>query len=71
MVILNEHFKEVEKRLDFPQEAVEIFEKTAAKIEKTKSLNKKFEAIFNEFLFPEAHKDISLMFHQPIVSIAY
>ena len=55
MVILNEHFKEVEKRLDFPQEAVEIFEKTAAKIEKTKSLNKKFEAIFNEYLFPEAH----------------
>lgn len=55
MVILNEHFKEVEKRLDFPQEAVEIFENTATKIENTKSLNKKFEAIFNEYLFPEAH----------------
>ena len=32
MVILNEHFKEVEKRLGFPQEAVEIFEKTATRI---------------------------------------
>ena len=55
MVILNEHFKELEKTLGLPQEAVEIFEKTALKIENTKSLNKRFEAIFNEFLFPEAH----------------
>lgn len=55
MIILNEHFKEVEKRLGFPEEAVAIFEKCAEKIEKSKSLNKKFEAIFNEFLFPEAH----------------
>lgn len=55
MVILNEHFKEVEKKLGFPKEAVELFEKVALKVENTKSLNKKFEAIFNEFLFPEAH----------------
>lgn len=55
MVILNEHFKEVEKRLGFPQEAVELFEKAATKIDTCKSLNKKFEAIFNEFLFPKAH----------------
>ena len=55
MVILNEHFKEVEKRLGLPQEAIEAFEKAASKIDNTKSLNKKFEAIFNEFLFPEAH----------------
>ena len=55
MVILNEHFKEIEKILGLPAEAVEVFEKTAAKIDKVKSLNKKFEAIFNEFLFPEAH----------------
>ncbi len=55
MVILNEHFKEVEKILGLPQEAVEVFEKTATKIDNVKSLNKRFEAIFNEFLFPEAH----------------
>ena len=29
MVILNEHFKEVEKRLGLPQEAIEAFEKAA------------------------------------------
>ncbi|MBO5065962.1 MAG: hypothetical protein J6D06_07620 [Clostridia bacterium] len=54
MVILNEHFKEVEKILGLPEEAVEVFEKTATKIDNVKSLNKKFEAVFNEFLFPEA-----------------
>lgn len=55
MIILNEHFKEVEKKLGFPQEAVEIFEKTATKIDTCKNLNEKFEAIFKEFLFPVAH----------------
>ncbi len=55
MVILNEHFKEVEKILGLPEEAVEVFEKTAKKIDDVKSLNEKFEAIFNEYLFPEAH----------------
>ena len=55
MVVLNEHFKEVEKILGLPEEAVEVFEKTATKIDNVKSLNKKFEAVFNEFLFPEAH----------------
>lgn len=55
MKILNEHFKEVEKRLGLPVEAIETFEQCAEKIENTKSLNKKFEAIFNEFLYPEAH----------------
>lgn len=55
MIILTEHFKEVEKRLGLPEEAIEVFEKTALKIENIKSLNKRFEAIFNEYLFPEAH----------------
>ena len=55
MVILNEHFKEVEKRLGFPQEAIEVFERVATKIDTNEKLNGKFEAIFNEFLFPEAH----------------
>ena len=55
MIILNNHFKEVEKRLGFPQEAIELFEKVATKIDTSENLNKKFEAIFNEYLFPTAH----------------
>ncbi len=71
MIILNEHFKEVEKRLGFPQEAVEIFEKVATKIDTSKNLNKKFEAIFNEYLFPEAH-DFGKCFDKiTLLSIGY
>ena len=55
MKIITEHFKEVEKRLGFPMEGIEAFEKCAKKIEKSNSFNKKFEAIYNEFLYPEAH----------------
>lgn len=55
MIILNEHFKELEKNLKLPEEAVKTFEKCAKRIENNKFLNEKFEALFNEFLFPEAH----------------
>lgn len=55
MEILTKHFKEVENNLGLPLEAVKVFEKYATKIEKTQSLNNRFEKIFNEYLFPEAH----------------
>lgn len=71
MVILNEHFKEVEKRLGFPQEAVELFEKVATKIDNSKNFNKKFEAIFNEFLFPEAHDFGKCFDKMTLLSIGY
>ncbi|MBO5462412.1 MAG: hypothetical protein J6A49_03775 [Clostridia bacterium] len=55
MKYLNEHFKEVEKRLGLPQEAIEVFEKTVEKIEKSKSFSAKFDAILKEYMYPEAH----------------
>lgn len=55
MNFLNEHFKEVEKKLGFPKEAVEAFEGTMAKIENSKSFSKKFEALYNTYMLPEAH----------------
>ena len=55
MVLINEHFKEVEKKLGFPQEAIAAFEKVARKIEKSKSFSKKFEEIYNKYMKPEAH----------------
>ena len=47
MVVLNEHFKEVEKRLGFPQEAIEVFEKIATKIDNSKKHNKKSARIYS------------------------
>lgn len=55
MKFLNEHFKEVEKILGFPKEATELFEQTMARIEKSKGFSKKFDSIYNEYMFPEAH----------------
>lgn len=55
MKYLNEHFREVEKRLGLPQEAIEVFEKTAEKIEKSKNFSAKFDAILKEYMYPEAH----------------
>ena len=55
MKFLNEHFKEVEKILGFPEEAVELFENTMARIEKSKCFMRKFEHIYNKYMLPEAH----------------
>ncbi len=55
MKYYTEHFKEVEKRLELPQEAVELFEKTANKIEKSQSFSKRIDDSIKEFMYPEAH----------------
>ncbi len=61
MVILNEHFKETEKILGLPQEAVEAVEACATKIESSKSFSKRYEAIYNEYMLPEA-RDFGILF---------
>ena len=38
MVVLTEHFKEAEKRLGFPKEAVELFEKIAKRINAARTI---------------------------------
>lgn len=50
---LNEHFKLVEKKLGLPQEAIEVFEKTAAKIDGTPKLAEKIENLIKEYVYPE------------------
>ena len=55
MKVITEHFIETEKRLGLSDEAIAAVEKCARKVEDCKSLNKKFEALINEFLYPEAH----------------
>ncbi len=55
MKYLNEHFKLVEEKLGFPKEAVELFEKIALKIEKSKSFSKKFDASIEKYMSPKAH----------------
>ena len=55
MKYLNEHFKLVEKKLELPQEAVELFESIALKIEKSKSFSKRFQATLEKYMTPEAH----------------
>ena len=55
MKILTEHFIETEKRLGISPEGIAAVEKCARKVEECKSLNKKIEALINEYLYPEAH----------------
>lgn len=55
MKYLNEHFKLVEKKLELPQEAVELFHKIALKIEKSDSFSKRFQATLDKYMMPEAH----------------
>ena len=55
MKYLNDHFKLVEEKLGFPQEAVELFEKIALKIENSKSFSEKFQKTLDKYLLPEAH----------------
>ena len=55
MKYLNEHFKLVEEKLGFPQEAIELFESIALKIEKSKSFSGKFQKTLDKYLLPEAH----------------
>lgn len=55
MKYLNSHFKEVEKRLGFPDEAVKVFESVAMRIEKCPFFSKKFDALYNEYMRPQPH----------------
>ena len=55
MKYLNEHFKLVEEKLGFPQEAIGLFESIALKIEKNKSFSEKFQKTLDKYLLPEAH----------------
>ncbi len=55
MIILNDHFKETEKILDLPKEAIEALEDCALKIEKSKAFSRKYEDVFNAHMFPEAN----------------
>lgn len=55
MAYLNEHFKEVLKILDLPQEAVEVFCKTAEKIDNSKSFSAKVDSLIKEYMYPKAH----------------
>ena len=47
MKVLTEHFKEVEKRLEFPAEAVILFEKIAKRIENSQFFSARFEEARN------------------------
>ena len=47
MKVLTEHFKEAEKRLGFPQEAVKLFEKIATRIENSQFFSARFEQARN------------------------
>ncbi len=71
MVILNEHFKEVEKILDLPKEAVEAVEKVATKVENSKSFSKRYEAVYNEHMLPEANDFGKCCDKLKLLSIAY
>ena len=53
MVVLTEHFKEAEKRLGFPKEAVELFEKIAKRIEKSEFFSTRFQAAKDQVLAHE------------------
>lgn len=52
---LNEHFTEVEKRLNFPSEAIEVFESIAEKLENDKKSANRFKEIYMRYMKPQAH----------------
>lgn len=55
MIIVNEHFKEVEKNLGLSADAVNAVEACARKIEKSESFSEKFDALIKKYMYPEAH----------------
>ncbi len=71
MVILNEHFKHIEEKLELPKEAIEALEKCALKIEKSKSFSKRYEEVFNTHMFPEANDFGKCCDKLKLLSIAY
>lgn len=52
---LNEHFKEIEKRLYFPSEAVRVFENIAENLECNEETAKRFNEIYMRYMKPRAH----------------
>ncbi len=71
MAILNEHFKETEKILDLPKEAIAALEKCAAKIDGSKFFTKRYTEIFNEHMFPEANDFGKCCDKLKLLSMAY
>ncbi len=55
MAYLNEHFKEILKLLEVPQEAYDVFCATAEKIDNSKSFSAKVDSLIKEYMYPEAH----------------
>lgn len=52
---LNEHFKNLEKHLELPSEAVELFEGIVRKIENDSQFSTEFKSAIDKYMNPEAH----------------
>ncbi len=52
---LNDHFKMLEKHLEFPADAIADIEKIVNKIDSCEKLNEKFTKIVEDFFTPKAH----------------
>ena len=55
MVYYSEHFKELEKKCNFPEEAVKVFDEVAQRLDSDKKLGAEFEKIRKGYMFPRAH----------------
>lgn len=54
MVFYSKHFKELERRLDFPPEAVSLFDNIALKLDSDPEFNKEFNKIRIRYLYPNS-----------------
>ncbi len=80
MKYLNEHFKEVERRLELPEEAIKCFEEIAEKIEKSQSFSQRIDDSVKKYMYPEANdfggmeqdmKKFSFFYHVKSESLAF
>lgn len=55
MVYYSEHFKELEKKCNFPSEAVEALDSVAQRLDSEKNFGAEFEKIRKRYMFPKAH----------------
>ena len=55
MIYLSENFKEIESRTGFPQEAVEVLEKTALMLDEDKKFGAEFERLRKGFMYGKRH----------------
>lgn len=54
MVFYSEHFKELEKKCNFPEEAVKVFDKTAQRLDSDSKLGAEFERLCKGYMYPVA-----------------